>query len=160
MEGRQILDGLVVTQEMIHSLNQKKERGMVMRLDLSKAYDRWNWDYLRALLEAYRFDKRWIEWVQCMISTLNFSILVNGTPTNTFNTTRGIRKGDHISPFLFIMEIEGLARNLKKELREKRIKGLKPWGNNLPITHQQFVDDIILFGKVSIKEARNIKRIL
>eukprot|EP00253_Pinus_taeda_P003926 PITA_03926 len=152
VEGRQILDGLVVTQEMIHSLNQKKQRGMMMKLDLSKDYDRLSWKYLRAVLEACGFEKRWIEWVYSMISMAIFSILVNGIPTNTFNTTRGIRQGDPISPFLFIMAVEGLGRNLKRELREKRIKGLEPWGNNLKITHQQFVDDIILFRDVSIKE--------
>ena len=160
VEGSQILDRIVVTQEVIHSLKTKKQRGMMMKLDLSKAYDRLNWNYLRAILGAYGFDKRWIEWVYSMISTPNFSILVNGTPTSTFNATRGIRQGDPISPFLFIMAVEGLGRNIKKELREKRIKGIKLWGNNLPITHQQFVDDVMLFGEVSVKEVRNFKRVL
>eukprot|EP00253_Pinus_taeda_P022996 PITA_22996 len=160
VEGRQILDGLVVTQEMIHSLNQKKQRGMMIKLDISKAYDHLSWRYLRMVLEAFGFKKRWIEWVYSMISTLIFSILVNGIPSNTFNATRGIRQGDPISPFLFIMAVEGLGRIIKRELREKRIKVLEPWGDNLAITRQQFVDDIMLFGEVSIKEVRNIKRVL
>lgn len=112
------------------------------------------------MLEAFDFEKRWIEWVYSMISTPIFSILVNGIPSNTFNATRGIRQEDPISPFLFIMAAEGLGRVIKREQREKRIKGLEPWGNNLAITHQQFVDDIMLFGEVSIKEVRNIKRVL
>jgi len=103
VEGRQILDGLVVTQEMIHSLNQNKQRGMMIKLDLSKAYDRLSWRYLCAVLEAYGFEKRWIEWIFSMISTPSFSILVNGNPTKTFNASRGIRQGDPISPFLFIL---------------------------------------------------------
>eukprot|EP00253_Pinus_taeda_P010995 PITA_10995 len=160
VEGRQILDGLVVTQEMIHSLNQKKQRGMMIKLDLSKAYDRLSWRYLRMVLEAYGFEKRWIEWIFSMISTPIFSILVNGIPIDTFNATRGIRQGDSISPFLFILAAEGLGRIIRRELREKRIKGLKPWGNNLAITHQQFVDDIMLFGEVTIKEMRMIKKVL
>lgn len=160
VEGQQILDGLVVTQEMVHSLNQNKQRGMMIKLDLSKAYDRLSWRYLRMVLEAYGFEKRWIEWIYSMISTPIFSILVNGTPTDTFNATRGIRQGDPISPFLFILAAEGLGRIIRRELREKRIKGLKPWGNNLAITHQQFVDDIMLFGEVTIKEVRMIKKVL
>lgn len=160
VEGRQILDGILVTQEVIHSLKTKKHRGMMMKLDLSKAYDRLNWNYLRVIRGAYGFDNRWIEWVYSMISTPNFSILVNGTPTSTFNATRGIRQGDPISPFLFIMAVEGLGRYLIKELREKRIKGIKLWGNYLPITHQQFVNDVMLFGEVSVKEVRNFKRVL
>jgi len=160
VEGRQILDGLVVSQEMIRSLKQKKQKGMMMKLDLSKAYDRLSWKYLKAVLGAYRFSSRWIEWVYSKISTPNFSILLNGLPSSTFSATRGIRQGDPISPFLFIMVAEGLGRYFKKELREKKIKGLRLWGNNLPITHQQFVDDIMLFCEVSIKEVRNVKRIL
>eukprot|EP00253_Pinus_taeda_P017577 PITA_17577 len=160
VEGRQILDGLVVTQEMIHSLNQKKQRGMMIKLDLSKAYDRLSWRYLRMVLEAYCFKKRWIEWIYSMISTPIFSILVNGTPTKTFNASRGIRQGDPMSPFLFILAAEGLGRIIKREIRKKKIRGLKPWGNNLAITHQQFVDDIMLFGEVTIKEVRAIKEVL
>eukprot|EP00253_Pinus_taeda_P028277 PITA_28277 len=160
VEGRQILDGLVVTQEMIHSLNQNKQRGMMIKLDLSKAYDRLSWRYLRAVLEAYEFEKRWIEWIFSMISTPIFSILVNGNPTRTFNASRGIREGDPISPFLFILPAEGLGRIIKREIRKKKIRGLKPRGKNLAITHQQFVDDIMLFGEVSIRDVRAIKEIL
>eukprot|EP00253_Pinus_taeda_P035212 PITA_35212 len=91
VEGRKILDGLVVAQEVIHSLNQNKRKGMMIKLDLSKAYDRLNWRYLSAVLEAYGFEKRWIEWILSMVSTPIFSILVNGLPTKTFNASRGIR---------------------------------------------------------------------
>jgi len=69
------------------------------------------------VLEAFDFEKRWIEWVYSMISTPIFSILVNGIPSNTFNATRGIRQGDPISPFLFIMAAEGLGRVIKREQR-------------------------------------------
>eukprot|EP00253_Pinus_taeda_P025537 PITA_25537 len=132
----------------------------MIKLDLSKAYDRLSWRYLGMVLEAYGFEKRWIAWIYSMISTPFFSILVNGTPTATFNATRAIRQGDPISPFLFILAAKGLGRIIRRELREKRIKGLKPWGKNLAITHQQFVDDIMLFREVTIKEVRMIKKVL
>lgn len=160
VEGRQILDGLVVTHEVIHSLKQKKQRGMMIKLDLSKAYDHLNWKYLKEIFRYFGFSNRWIDWVYNMISTPNVSIMLNGAPTSTFNATRGLRQGDPLSPFLFILVAEGLGRYFKKELRERKIKGLRLWGSNLPITHQQFVDDIILFCEVSLKEVRGVKRIL
>eukprot|EP00253_Pinus_taeda_P030826 PITA_30826 len=160
VEGRQILNGLVVAQEMIHSLNQQKRKGMMIKLDLSKAYDRLNWKYLCAVLEAYGFAKRWIEWIFSMISTPFFSILVNGNPTKPFNASRGIRQGDPLSPFLFILAVDGLGRIIKRETRRNKLRGLKLWGNNLTITHQQFVDDIMLFGEVSLREVKIIKEVL
>ena len=92
VEGRKILDGIVVSQKMIHSLNQKKQKGMMIKLDLSKAYDHLSWKYLRAVLGAYGFGK---------------GILFLRDP---------------ISPFLFIMAVEGLGRYFKKELTEKKSK--------------------------------------
>ena len=154
VEGRQILDGLVVTQEVIHSLKMKNQKGVMIKLDLSKAYDRLNWKYLEEVLESFGFSKRWVKWIHSLISTPNFSILVNGTPSKTFNASRGIRQGDPLSPFLFILAAEGLGRYIKKERAANKIKGLKLWGNELPLTHQQFVDDIMLFGEPIVKEVR------
>eukprot|EP00253_Pinus_taeda_P035368 PITA_35368 len=160
VEGRQILDGLVVTQEVIHTIREKKQKGMMIKLDLSKAYDRLNWKYLKRVMESFGFNNRWMEWVFSMISTANFSILINGIPSTSFNDSRGIRQGDPLSPFLFILVAEGLGRFFKKEQRERKIRGLKLWGSNLPITHQQFVDDIMLFCEATIKEVKGIKRIM
>lgn len=160
VEGRQILDGIIVTPEVIHSLKEKKQRGMLMKLDLSKAYDRLNWNYLKAILGAYGFENRWIDWILSMISTPNFSVLINGIPSGTFNATRGIRQGDPISPFLFIMVVEGLGYKIKKDVRDNKIRGIRLWGRNLSITHEQFVDDVMLFGDATLKEVRNFKGIL
>eukprot|EP00253_Pinus_taeda_P027885 PITA_27885 len=160
VEGRQILDGLVVTQEVIHSLKVKKQKGMMIKLDLSKAYDRLSWNYLGKVLESFGFSRRWIDWIHSLISSPIFSILVNGTPSKTFTASRGIRQGDPLSPFLFILAAEGLGRFIKKEREANRIKGLKLWGNNLPLTHQQFVDDIMLFGEPTVKEVKHLRRIL
>eukprot|EP00253_Pinus_taeda_P003073 PITA_03073 len=160
VEGRQILDGLVVTQEVIHSLKVKKQKGMMIKLDLLKAYDRLSWNYLGKVLESFSFCRRWIDWIHSLISSPSFSILVNGIPSRTFSATRGLRQGDPLSPFLFILAVEGLGRFIKKEREADKIKGLKLWGNNLCLTHQQFVDDIMLFGEPTVKEVKHLRKIL
>jgi len=106
----------------------KKQKGMMIKLDLSKAYDRINWQYLKKVLESFGFNNRKINWIYSLITTPYFSILVNGTPTKTFNASRGIRQGDPLSQFLFILAAEGLSRYLKKERIAKKIKGLRLWG--------------------------------
>ena len=90
VEGRKILDGLVVSQEVVHSLKVKKEAGIMIELDLSKAYDHLNWKYLKEVLRAFGFCNRWIEWISTIISSTNFSILVNGTPSQHFKVTTGL----------------------------------------------------------------------
>eukprot|EP00253_Pinus_taeda_P018479 PITA_18479 len=160
VEGRQIPDGLVVTQEVIHSLKVKKQKGMMIKLDLSKAYDRLSWNYLEKVLESFGFCRRWIDWIHSLISSPSFSILVNGIPSKTFSASRGLRQGDPLSPFLFILAAEGLGRFIKKEREANKIKGLKLWGNNLCLTHQQFVDDIMLFGEPTVKEVKQLRKIL
>eukprot|EP00253_Pinus_taeda_P035515 PITA_35515 len=160
VEGRQILDGLVVAQEVLHTLKTKKEKGMLIKLDLSKAYDRLSWKYLERILKAFGFCDRWVNWVISIISTPNFSILLNGAPTITFNASRGLRQGDPLSPFLFIIAAEGLGRYFRKEARERKIQGLRLWGNRTTVTHQQFVDDIMICCKATLKEVKRIKKIL
>eukprot|EP00253_Pinus_taeda_P011910 PITA_11910 len=133
---------------------------MMIKLDLSKAYDRLSWNYLGKVLESFGFCRRWVDWIHSLISYPSFSILVNGTPSKTFSASRGIRRGDPLSPFLFILAAEGLGRFIKKQREANKIKGLKLWGNNLPLTHQQFVDDIMLFGEPTVKEVKHLRRIL
>lgn len=160
VEGRKILDRFITSQEFVHSVKAKKLPGMMIKLVLSKAYDRHSWDYLSNILKAYGFSQRWINWILAMISSLFIYILLNKTPTSTFNPTRGLIQGDPISPFLFIIDAEGMGHYIKNDVIESSLRGLRIWSNDLAITHQQFVDDIMLFYQVSLREAHQIKEIL
>jgi len=99
MEGRKILDGLVVSQKIIHTLKQKKELGMMIKLDLSKVYDILNWKYLEAILQAYGFCNRWVKWILSMISTPNFSILLNEHQQQPLMLQEAYAKGTLCPPF-------------------------------------------------------------
>ena len=87
---------------------------MLLKLDLSKAYDKLNWQFLAGILKAFGFMEEWTNWVMNMVASAFFSILVNGSPSSPFNVSRGIRQGDPLSPFLFIIVVEGVGRMLKK----------------------------------------------
>eukprot|EP00253_Pinus_taeda_P032686 PITA_32686 len=160
MEGRQILDNILLAQEMIHSLHSRKEVGMLMQLDLSKAYDKVSWTYLEAILEAFGFSKQWIKWILALIKSPRYSILVNGAPSAPFSQSRGIRQGDPLSPFLFVILMEGLSKLIAKRKAEGQIKGLLPIRSCPATMHQQFVDDTMLHGTPTMKEAIAYRDIL
>jgi hypothetical protein len=90
MEGRKILDEIIVAHEVIHSLKVSKKDNMIMKLDMSKAYDMMNWGFLHKMLLAFGFEEDWVTWVNLVTMTF-FSILMNGSPTGTFNVLRGLR---------------------------------------------------------------------
>ena len=158
--GRSIYDGISIIQETIHSAIKNKEACMFLKLDIQKAYDKVDWRFLCKTLEAFGFSKQWINIIHQCISTPKISILVNGTPEGFFNISRGIRQGDPISPFLFIIMAEAFGRAIKKTQTDNMIKGVRVTKEVENTTHQQFADDTILAGISTLQEANNFKHIL
>ena len=85
------------------------------------------------------------------VSTSSFAVLINGSPSNFFKVTRGIYQGCPLSPYLFLLIIEGLRRMLSQEKDTKKIKGIKVAGC-IFLNHTLFVDDVLIFGVGSIEE--------
>ena len=159
VEGRQITDGIILTHEIIHSLKQTKKPGMLLKLDLSKAFDSLSWVYIQKILLAFGFSQTWVRWIYNLLSSAFFSVLINGIPSATFRPSRGIRQGDPLSPFLFVIMAEGLGRSITAARLKNRLRGLS-FNNSPAHSHQQFVDDNMLFGHPSVQEASLIKSIL
>eukprot|EP00253_Pinus_taeda_P011126 PITA_11126 len=155
VKGRQILDGIILSHEIIHSLKHSKQACMILKLDLSKAFDKLSWTYIQKMLNAFGFSPMWTRWIMSLITSSFFSILVNGIPSWPFSPSRGIKQGDLLSPFLFVLMAEGLGRHNNSH----QLKGL--YIHNSPtITHQQFVDDNMLFGYPSVQEASHFESLL
>ena len=95
-----------------------------------------------------------------LVTTANCSILLNGSPSKTFKPTRGLRQGNPLSPFLFILMMEGLGRAIKAAKEEGRIQGPRLTQGGDMVTHQQFVNDTMLQGTPTVKEAKAFKQIL
>jgi hypothetical protein len=160
VEGRQIMDNIIHAHELIHTLKIQRRGGMIIQLDLAKSYDKISWHYMVKTQEAFGFTQHWINWIINLVSMTNYSLLINGAPTKPFWPTRGIRQGDPLSPFMFILMMEGLSRSIKSATTTGEITGLKPFENFPTSTHQQFVDDTLLHGIPMVKEAKTFKRIL
>jgi hypothetical protein len=100
--GRQIHEAIGVAQEGLHSMKTKKLKGVVVKIDLSKAYDRVNWLYIRMLMIHLGFGVEFTNWVMGCLSTVSFSILLNGSTTSFFHAERGLDRGalcHHYSSF-------------------------------------------------------------
>ena len=117
VEGRQILDAALIVNEAIDSLLNQNESGVLCKLDIEKAYDHLNYNFLLFVMQRMGFGEKWTGWISWCISTTTFSVLINGTPSGFFNSSRGLSEGDPFSPYLFVIRMEALSRLIFRAVR-------------------------------------------
>ncbi|RVX20512.1 Transposon TX1 uncharacterized 149 kDa protein [Vitis vinifera] len=152
VEGRQILDAALIANEAIDSLLKRNESGLLCKLDLEKAYDHINWNFLLFVLQSMGFGEKWIGWISWCISTATFSVLINGTPEGYFNSSRGLRQGDPLSPYLFVIGMEVLSRLIHRAVEGGFLSGCRVdgrGGNGALVSHLLFADDTLVFCEAS-----------
>lgn len=123
IKGRQITDASLIANEVLDWQLKQGSAGLLCKLDVEKAFDQLNWSYLISILSQMGFGERWIKWIKFNISTVKYSVLTNGSLVGFFSPQRGLRQGDPLSPFLFILAMEGLSRMLDKAKQLQWLKG-------------------------------------
>ncbi|RVW64332.1 putative ribonuclease H protein [Vitis vinifera] len=152
VEGRQILDAVLIANEAINSILKNNENGILCKLDIEKAYDNVDWSFLLTVMQKMGFGEKWLEWIKWCISTASFSVLINGTPKGFFQSSRGLRQGDPLSPYLFLIAMEVFSSFLKRVVDNGYISGCQVKGRNeggIQISHLLFTADTLVFCQAS-----------
>uniref|UniRef100_A0A2N9F0T2 Reverse transcriptase domain-containing protein n=1 Tax=Fagus sylvatica TaxID=28930 RepID=A0A2N9F0T2_FAGSY len=162
VQGRQILDSVLIASECVDSRLQHGDSGVLCKLDVEKAYDHVCWKFLLYLLQRCGFSMRWRNWINFCISTARFSILVNRCPSGFFRSSRGLRQGDPLSPLLFVIVMEALSRLLDRAVREGLFSGFlvgTSAGNSLMLSHLLFADDTLIFCGADSDQVTNLRHV-
>ncbi|XP_016206246.1 uncharacterized protein LOC107646584 [Arachis ipaensis] len=117
VKDRKIHDGALIACETVHWLKERKKEAAIIKLDFQKVYDRVKWNFVDIVLQKMGFGRKWREWVMECVGTTSISVLVNGSPTKPFKIERGLRQGDPLSPFLFVLVVDVLHRMIGEAVR-------------------------------------------
>lgn len=103
---KQIRVGIVVENEVVKEVRQKKKEAVLFKVHFEKAYDSVDWNFLIYVMEKIGFHPKWIKWIKECLNSCTVSVFVNGSPTKEFKMRHGLRQGDPLSPFLFLIIVE------------------------------------------------------
>jgi hypothetical protein len=157
VRGRQILDNIILVQEAIHTSCKKKDKGMVIKMDLANAFDRVKHDFLFAVMRNFGFNQKFIEWVKACISAPWIAPLINGHPAKFFQASRGLRQGCPLSPVLYVIQASVLSFQLHICLQNRSLLGIRVVPKVKDVNHAQFADDTLLLGDANLKTTRKFK---
>jgi hypothetical protein len=129
-------------------------------MDLSKAYDRVDWKFLEGILLKLGFDRIWVSRIMACVSSVRFSVVVNGQLTETFTPSRGLRQGDPLSPYLFLFVAESLTKVINRAVQTNKLQEFKICRMSPGISHLMFADDCLLFFRASQEQAVAIKDVI
>ncbi|GJW67965.1 RNA-directed DNA polymerase, eukaryota, reverse transcriptase zinc-binding domain protein [Tanacetum coccineum] len=162
--NRHIHDNIMLAQELFKGYDRKMgPKRVALKVDIQKAYDTVNWQFLEDILRGFGFHNRMVEWIMKCVTTTSFSVCVNGESCGYFKGGRGLRQGDPMSPYLFTLVMEILTLIIRRRVDMNRDFQYHYGCKRLKITNVCFADDLLMFchaDKCSIKERKEILDIM
>ena len=160
MQGRYIIDGVVILHETVHELHKAKLDGIVLKLDFEKAYDKVKWSFLFQTLRMKGFSAKWCSWVESFVKGGSVGIKVNDDLGSFFQTYKGLRQGDPMSPILFNLVVDMLTIFISRAKEEGFISRVVPHLIDDGLSILQYANDTILFLNNDIEQVKNLKLLL
>lgn len=157
--GRLITDNALIAYECLHHLRSMKGGKrcyITMKLDMSKAYDRVEWRFIEKMLLRLGFRNQWVNKVMRCVTSVRYSFQINGQPYGDITPSRGLRQGDPLSPYLFLICAEGFSALLRQAEERRDILGLKIARSAPPISHLFFADDSMIIFQASQRSLQSI----
>lgn len=160
--GRRGVDNAIIVQELIHTMWKAKGNVgyMALKIDLEKVYDKLEWSFIKGMISRYNFLENLIELMMSCISLVSTSILFNGGSLEPFLPTRGIRQGDPLFPYIFILCMEFLGQLIQEKCEAKVWCLVKASRSGPPFSHLFFADDLMLFTKANAENCIAIREVL
>ena len=143
--GRGILDSILVANETVDYLKKEKKSGILVKVDFEKTYYSVDWKFLYYMMKRLGFNGKWIKWIKACMESATVLVLVNGSPTEEFRPKRGLRQGDPLAPFLFIIVAEGLSGLVWEAKKANLFSGVEVGRERVQVDLLQFADDTIFF---------------
>ncbi|CAA0815001.1 Unknown protein [Striga hermonthica] len=161
--GRLISDNIILGFETLHWMQNHRQsrRGYAaLKLDMSKAYDRVEWNFSEAIVRSLGFDQSWVEKIMKCVRSVTFSFKLNQHSFGALKPHRGIRQGDPLSPYLFALVSQGLSSLLIHAKQKKFFRGIRIANNCRSISHLFFADDSLVFFRADTQDAVHIQNVL
>jgi len=157
LPGRSISDAILLTQELMHNYHHKTGPARcALKIDLKKAFDTVSLEFILAGLQAIALPPNLISWIKTCITTVHYTININGELHGFFQSTRGIRQGDPLSPYLFVLAMEGLSGVLRQTINNSNFQ--YHWRcKSTNITHLCFADDLMMFCHADVDSISVLK---
>ena len=161
VKGKQILDGILIANEAVDEARRLNKELLMFKVDFEKAYDSVDLNYLDSVMRNMNFPTLWRKWITECVGTATALVLVNGSPTYEFKMERGLRQGDPLSPFLFLLAAEGFNILMKAMVEAHLFQGYGVGRvEDVRLTHLQFADDTLIIGEKSWLNVRSMQTVL
>ena len=163
IRDRNISDNILIAHEIFDYLRKKKGRKHcfgALKVDMSKAYGKVDWKFLKAALTAMNFNAFWVNWIMECVTIVRYTLLINGNLSHSFIPKKGLKQGDPLSPYLFLICENILSLALMQVENQKKIRGVKLGKNDTPLIHLFFADDALLFFRHDALSLSNLQLIL
>jgi len=142
---------------VVDEAKRKHKELLLFKVDFEKAYESVNFKYLDSVMAKMNFPRIWRKWIFECVGTATTSVLVNGCPTEEFPMERGLRQGDPLSLFLFLLAAEGFNVLMNAMVGVDLFQGYGVGQNDeVRLTHLQFADDTIIIGEKSWQNVRTM----